>query len=69
MQSKKFSLIESIANVIAGCGISLISQIVIFHCMGIAVPIRDNLIMTAWFTVISILRSYTLRRIFNRIKK
>jgi hypothetical protein len=68
-QSKKYSLIESFANVAIGYFISLLSQIIIFGSMGIDIPIRDNIIISCWFTVISIVRSYSLRRFFNRLKK
>lgn len=68
MQTKKHSLIESIANVAIGYTIALLSQVAIFPQYGIAVDLSANLQIGAWFTIISIARSYTLRRIFNRIK-
>ena len=67
MQSKKMSLLESITNVCIGYLVALISQIIVFPFFGINVPIRDNLLIGFWFTVISIVRSYTLRRIYNKI--
>ena len=67
MQSKKMSLLESITNVCIGYLVALISQIIVFPFFGINVPIRDNLLIGFWFTVISIIRSYTLRRIYNKI--
>jgi hypothetical protein len=69
MQSKKFSLLESIVNVVVGYFVALLSQIIIFPLVGISATIRDNLIVGLCFTVVSIVRSYTLRRIFNRINK
>lgn len=69
MQSKKFSLIESLTNVAAGYFVALASQIVIFPFFGIHATLRDNVMIGAWFTVISIARSYILRRVFNRIKR
>jgi len=65
-QKKKHSLIESISNVIAGFGVALLSQIILFPFFGIHVTIQDNLWIGGWFTVISLVRSYTLRRVFNR---
>jgi energy-converting hydrogenase Eha subunit A len=67
MQTKTHSLIESIANVAIGYFVALVSQIIIFAILGIPVQLRDNFIIGLWFTVISIVRSYTLRRIFNRM--
>ena len=68
MQSKKLSLIESITNVLVGYGVSVIAQIVIFPVFGIQTTIKDNLFIGLFFTVMSIIRSYILRRVFNRIK-
>ena len=53
MQSKKFSLIESLTNVAAGCFVALASQIIIFPFFGIHATLRDNVMIGAWFTVIS----------------
>jgi hypothetical protein len=69
MQSKKFSLIESISNVLIGYWVSFISQLLVFPLFNIHVPIKDNLYIGLWFTGISIARSYILRRTFNRIKR
>ena len=67
MQLKRHSLIESITNVAVGYGVALVSQIVVFPWFGIHVTLRDNLWIGLWFTVISIARSYVLRRVFTRI--
>lgn len=55
-------------NISLGYIVALISQLVIFPFFGIRVTLSDNLWIGLWFTVISIIRSYTLRRIFNRIR-
>ena len=65
-QSRKHSAIESITNVIVGYGISVLAQIVIFPIFGLNVPLSTNLAMGALFTVVSLVRSYCLRRLFNR---
>jgi hypothetical protein len=62
------SAVESITNISVGVVIALISQIVIFQLYGIPVNLKQNVEMTAWFTVISFARSYILRRVFNKIK-
>lgn len=66
MQSRLHSAIESTANVVVGYLVALLSQISIFPWFGIAVSLTDNLLIGAWFTVISLARSYVLRRWFNR---
>lgn len=65
-QSKKGSLIESLINIAIGCGVALLSQVVIFPQYGIHVPLRTDVQIMLWFTLISLVRSYWLRRLFNR---
>jgi len=64
-QTRIESLIESIFNILIGYGVALLSQIAIFPMFGINVPISTNLWIGAWFTVISLVRSYVIRRFFN----
>lgn len=64
-QSKLASLIESLVNTLIGFVVSLLSQLVLFPMFGIHIPITTNLWLCAWFTVISIIRSYVVRRWFN----
>ena len=68
MQSKKMSLIETCCNIAIGYVVAVLSQIAIFPLFGINIPIHDNLMIGLWFTVISLIRGYVLRRVFNRIK-
>lgn len=64
-QTKKHSLIESVVNVVIGYIIAIISQVAIFPIYGITIPLTKQLTMGLWFTVISIVRSYVIRRYFN----
>lgn len=64
-QTRIESLIESVFNILIGYGVALLSQIVIFPMFGIYVPFTTNLWIGAWFTVISLARSYVIRRWFN----
>lgn len=66
MQTKKQSLVESITNVIIGYCVALASQLTIFPIFDIDVQLSDNLLIGVWFTVISIIRSYVVRRVYNR---
>lgn len=66
-QTRKHSFFESMSNVLIGYGVAIVSQIVIFPMYGIHIPIQTNLAIGGWFTIISIIRSYVLRRWFNRI--
>jgi hypothetical protein len=59
------SAVESVANVAIGYGVAVTSQIAIFPLFGVHLPLSDNLLIGAWFTVISLARSYVVRRVFN----
>lgn len=65
-QSRYESLVEAIINVLIGFGISICAQLIIFPLMGINIALIDNLVICACFTVISIVRSYLVRRFFNK---
>lgn len=65
-QSRAHSFIESLTNVAVGYGIAVLTQAVVFPLFGIRVSVPDHLAIGALFTVVSIARSYALRRLFNR---
>ena len=67
MQTKKMSLIETVLSVLIGYIVALLSQIVVFPLFDIKVSLIDNLLIGLLFTVISIIRGYYVRRLFNWI--
>lgn len=66
MQSRKHSIVESVTNVIVGYLVAVASQVAIFPLFGIHIPVGDNFLIGLWFTVISLLRSYIVRRVFTK---
>ena len=64
-QTRLESLIESIINIVIGYMVALLSQLMIFPMFDIHVSLTDNLLIGAWFTLISLVRSYVIRRWFN----
>ena len=64
-QSRVMSLVEALANVLVGYGVAVLVQVVLFPVLGFAVTFRQNLAIGLVFTVVSIVRSYTLRRLFE----
>jgi hypothetical protein len=62
------SLIEAVANVVIGYGVAVLTQLLAFPIFGIEVTLADQLGIGAIFTAVSIIRSYCVRRLFNRIK-
>lgn len=69
MQSKRMSLIEAITNVLVGLVVSFLAQIVIFKLYDVHVTFSQNVEITLFFTAVSIVRSYALRRFFNNIRR
>ncbi len=66
MQSRRRSALEAVANVLVGYVIAVLTQIAVFPLFGMHVPLSDNLLIGLLFTVVSLVRSYALRRVFNR---
>lgn len=65
-QSRTHSMLEALINVVVGYGIALAAQMMIFPLFGIHISLQDNIVIGLLFTVVSIVRSYALRRLFNR---
>ena len=64
-QTRLGSFYESVINITIGAGVALMSQLIIFPLYGIEVSLNTNLGIMAWFTLISVIRSYVIRRWFN----
>ena len=64
-QSRLSSLIESLANILIGYVVAILSQLLIFPLFSIHLPLSSNLSIGFWFTLVSLVRSYALRRWFN----
>ena len=67
-QTRLMSLVESVANVIIGYGVAVVTQILIFPVFGLHTTLAQNLKMGVVFTLVSIARSYLLRRVFEGIR-
>ena len=65
MQPRWLSLLEAGANVVAGLVLSFLLQLVLFRMMGIPASLRQNLLISAAFSILSLVRHYVLRRMFN----
>ncbi len=65
-QSRKASAVESTANIAVGIGVALATQYAAFPLLGIEnVSHAQHFALTAVFTAVSFVRSYSLRRAFN----
>ena len=66
MQTKKQSLIESITNVLIGYIVAVASNAAILPLFGVNLAFGDSMLIGVWFTVISVIRGYCVRRWFNK---
>ena len=65
MQSKLQSVAESLVNIGIRGIISIVSQLLLFPKLGIHVGLSVNILIWGYFTVISLVTSYMIRRYFN----
>ena len=69
MQTKKQSLIESLTSTTIGIIIGIVLNLTILPIFGYPVSLSDSLWISVIFTVVSIIRSYIIRRWFNSKEK
>jgi hypothetical protein len=63
------SLVETFANVAVGYGVAVATQAMVFPLFGLRASIEDNLLIGAIFTIVSVVRGYTLRRLFEALRR
>jgi hypothetical protein len=66
-QSKLMSFIESAINILVGFGISVAAQAIFLPLLGVHISLSANLSFAVIMTVISIARSFLLRRVFEAL--
>ena len=69
MQTKKQSLIESLTSTTSGIIIGIVLNLTILPIFGYPVSLSDSLWISVIFTIVSIIRSYIIRRWFNSKEK
>ncbi len=67
MQTRKHSAYEAIVNVLVGYTVNMIANFTIFPIFGWQITLEQNLLLGVLYTAISLIRSYFLRRVFNKI--
>ena len=63
------SFAEALTNVVAGYLIALATQQLLFPLLGVHLSTVENATIAGVFTIVSILRSYCLRRLFERVSR
>ena len=67
-QSRLMSMVESLANVLVGYVVAVVTQMAVFPLFGLAVTVTENLLIGLIFTAVSVVRSYALRRGFEALR-
>ena len=65
-QSHRLSLLEAVTNVVVGYVLAVLTQMIVFPWFGLSASLQDNLAIGAAFVGVSLIRSYALRRVFER---
>ena len=66
MQTRLESLIEACINVLIGFGVSVVANFVVFPLVGVSASTGQILWIGAGMTVVSVARSYFVRRFANK---
>jgi hypothetical protein len=62
------SFAEALTNILVGYGLAVLTQMAVFPLFGLQVALRETFLLGLIFTLVSLIRSYTLRRMFNTLK-
>jgi fructose-specific phosphotransferase system IIC component len=68
-QSRLHSIAEAVAGTAIGFVVSVAASMVVYHAHGHAFTLAENVSITLIFTVLSVVRGYLVRRLFNRFHK
>ena len=69
MQTKKWSMIESMTSVGIGWFIGVILNMLVLPLFDYDVSLTDGVLISIIFTAVSVVRSYIIRRWFNSKEK
>jgi hypothetical protein len=61
------SFVEAATNVVVGYVLAVATQLMIFPLFALAVSTADNVLIGSIFTLVSLVRSYALRRLFETL--
>ena len=65
MQSHLMSFVEAVTNIVVGYALAVLTQMIVFPLFGLHASLGENVMLAALFTGISLIRSFTIRRLFN----
>jgi hypothetical protein len=68
-QSRRISAVEAIVSTAIGYIVAVVTQMAVFPVFGLRVGVIENLGIGLAFTVVSVIRSYLVRRLFERLHR
>lgn len=66
-QSRALSAAEAAMNVVVGWVVALGTQLALFPIVGLQASVPQHVALSVTFTLVSFLRSYALRRVFEKL--
>ena len=66
-QSRRHSALESVLNILIGIGVAYSVQLIVFPWFGIFISHTEHIGISLIFTLVSFVRSYLVRRLFNKL--
>ena len=67
-QTRWMSLLEAVLNVLVGYGVAVATQWLVFPIFGLHATLQEHLAIGLIFTLVSLARSYVLRRAFEALR-
>jgi hypothetical protein len=68
-QTRYESFVEACVNITLGYCIAVTSQMIIFPLFDIHIAASEHLAIGLFFTMVSLVRSYCIRRLFNSMQR
>lgn len=66
-QSRLMSFVESLINIAVGLGVAMAANAIILPLLGFPISLSQNIAIATFMTVVSIARSFALRRLFEAL--
>jgi len=69
MQTKIQSLVEAVINTLSGLVLAFVVNMLLMGAAGVTASPKQNLLIVGGHTIVSVIRSYVVRRFFNKRTK
>ena len=69
MQTKIQSLVEAVTNTLSGLVLAFVVNMLLMGAAGVSATAKQNLLIVGGHTIVSVIRSYVVRRFFNKRSK